>query len=258
MISTLVLGGGAGVSHTYSGIPSTSLVLEYSRQPMLMIDVGFGSTLRCINEFGYIPKFIFITHNHSDHAAELPVILANELARGRKITVIAEKGVASVLRKHRLAELYSSNRTAYDYASWIELEENSPRDVKKLGLSLTAIKAKHSEPCFGLVARWRAQKIFAYSGDSGYEPCHYQKLKGAESIFIDARAVGSKEHASIDDVKAWTKSSGETSVFITGHGLPSHECHTNLVTPGQRIIHPCPYVYEADMEMNIANTQVRF
>lgn len=52
-------------------------------EPILLVDIGFGVVREYLQAFARIPQTILITHNHSDHAAELPAILAAKQAEGR-------------------------------------------------------------------------------------------------------------------------------------------------------------------------------
>jgi glyoxylase-like metal-dependent hydrolase (beta-lactamase superfamily II) len=57
---------------------------------------------------GSLPQHLWVSHNHSDHAGELPVVLAVEAAAGRRKTVLAEAAVLDTLLAHRLHELAST------------------------------------------------------------------------------------------------------------------------------------------------------
>ena len=79
---------------------------------------GFGVVRRCMATFGSIPRTIYISHNHSDHAGELPVLLAVESAASGDgggdhpgpMHVLSEEGVMQTLIEHRLHELVSTGR----------------------------------------------------------------------------------------------------------------------------------------------------
>ncbi|CAK0811884.1 unnamed protein product [Prorocentrum cordatum] len=90
------LGAGAGVTHVYHGEPSSAWALEYRGRPLLLADVGAGVTSSALRQLGQLPSTILVSHNHTDHAGELPVVLAVEaLQRGRRMRVVAAPEVAS-------------------------------------------------------------------------------------------------------------------------------------------------------------------
>ena len=73
---------------------------------------GYGAVSACQRHLGQpVPDSIYISHNHSDHAGELPVLLAVESAcKGRLLRVFAHSKVMPRLLKHRLHELVSTGR----------------------------------------------------------------------------------------------------------------------------------------------------
>ena len=63
-------------------------------------------------DFSCLPPYIFITHNHFDHAAELPVVLMMLTARKQspdytKPTILCGQEVEKRLKTHRLNEVVS-------------------------------------------------------------------------------------------------------------------------------------------------------
>jgi len=60
------------------------IILMYKGIPLLWIDTGFGAVL----QYKRLPRIIYITHNHADHAAELPVILSSK-GKSSQVTLMA-------------------------------------------------------------------------------------------------------------------------------------------------------------------------
>ena len=70
----------------YEGHCSSAFVLRVNHVPVLLIDIGFGVVRQCRALAQSIPKYIYVTHNHGDHAAELPICAAVE----KHVTVVAQ------------------------------------------------------------------------------------------------------------------------------------------------------------------------
>src|SRR4051812_35626714 len=102
----LCLGTGIGYSYVYEGVCSSSYVLSVDGHPAVLVGCGGGTVQQCLRTVGFIPSVVLIHNNRSHCAAELPVLLAVEAAKGRRLTVIAEIGVCVRLQAHRLGELH--------------------------------------------------------------------------------------------------------------------------------------------------------
>lgn len=75
---------------------------------------GFGTVQSCLKlAAGRLPPHLFVSHNHSDHAGELPVLLAVQAAAGARMALHAEAGVLHTLQEHRLNELRSTGTAPY-------------------------------------------------------------------------------------------------------------------------------------------------
>lgn len=210
-----VLGVGKGASQVYHGETSTSLVLERDGIPLLWIDTGLGSTRACLATTSALPAHILITHNHSDHAGELPVILAVEHKHGKRPTVIAEAGVARRLRNARLAE-HHDWLAPEELASWQDVPLQGDTTLDGLdGLTVEFRPGKHVERCAGFLLRWHGVPLLAYSGDSGFFPELYEFLMAAPCVFLDMRPHGNANHAALADFDpAWRH-----RAHIVGHGI---------------------------------------
>ena len=58
-----------------------------------MADLGIGVCKSAQELIGEVPSTIFISHNHSDHAGELPVVLAVEGSKHRVLERCASRGL---------------------------------------------------------------------------------------------------------------------------------------------------------------------
>lgn len=226
-LELVCLGVGAGKTTVYDGETSSAFLLRKcvaagdaaDSDGVLLIDCGLGVVRACLRQVPRVPKLIFVSHNHTDHAGELPVILAVERARrgGCKPTVIAEHSVANVLQERRLYETTSVGAFAAD---WIACEASQLTPIgHDLGIRIVG-PCRHTELCFGFVL-YRArstsdpcqgsiehegrvyQPLFGFTADSGLDVELLRQLAVAPIILADARAVGTSEHASFDDLREW-------------------------------------------------------
>ncbi|MES1934090.1 hypothetical protein T35B1_15856 [Salinisphaera shabanensis T35B1] len=216
-LSFVCLGTGRGATTVYSGEPSSAIALRMGARCVLLVDIGFGVVRACRQWLGEIPDTILVTHNHSDHAAELPVVLAAEAGASRRLRVAAEPRVGSVLKQHRLHELNSTGEPLAAFCDWIDTPADDRWPVTSR-LSVRLLRARHSEPCFGFVAYDDARPILAYGGDSAADPGYYDQLFVAPNVILDARATGNDEHADFDAVAEYVAAHPANRVWITGYG----------------------------------------
>ncbi|MDG6772872.1 MBL fold metallo-hydrolase [Thiomicrorhabdus sp. ZW0627] len=208
-----VLGSGAGDSAVYNALPSSGFMLLADGQPFCLVDLGLGVGQQVLEAFGGFPKQIIITHNHSDHAGELPVVLRVEQAQGRKLEVISHCEVAEQLKLHRVAE-HLQLITADELADWRSPETAETIDLAH-GLDITFYPGSHSEFSCGFLVRRDGEPLLSYSGDTTLVPELYTLLDEAEVFIMDARPKPNRWHASFEDVKPWL----DRGRYILGHGL---------------------------------------
>jgi hypothetical protein len=216
-VDLLPLGTGKGATAVYDGDPSTSFVIRVNREPVLLVDVGIGATRRCIELAGKLPRTIYVSHNHTDHAGELPVVVVVEATAGRPLTVVAAPKVLDTLITHRIDELYSTGKRAEELATWRMATEGEAVDVGH-GLALTTVKSQHSEASFGFTLTYAGRQILGWTSDSGINEVLYEKLSAADHMVVDARTRGSKEHASFSEVEIFLSRHPGVDLWVTGYG----------------------------------------
>ncbi len=192
-IELVVLGVGAGKTMAYEGECSSSFLILWNTKPILLVDIGLGVVRNCVRYCGEIPSNIYVSHNHTDHAGELPICLAVESAKGRKLQVFSHKNVSSKLQLHRCAESLGKLNV-----NWIMCEDDQEIELISQ-LSMKLIKSMHEELCYGFVLYlissnsiylpryFNQQPILGFSGDSGYSELLYDKIFEAKTVLIDAR-----------------------------------------------------------------------
>jgi ribonuclease BN (tRNA processing enzyme) len=234
-ITLIPLGTGKGATAVYDGEPSSSFVIKVNDECRLWVDTGLGVSARAIKVCGSVPRNIFISHNHSDHAGELPVLLTVEQTAKHKLRVISGPKVNERLIAHRIAELYSTGLKADELADWVPAPEGETIKIDD-DLSLIAYMGKHSEVSYGFVLFFRATPILGFSGDSGFDRAFYQKLAVAPILILDARKVATAEHAGFDEVHLFEKTV-KSHVFV-GHYGKAAEAPTQSapLVPGIAIV----------------------
>lgn len=214
----VVIGSGAGASYIYDGLTSSSFMLLHNGEPFCLIDLGLGVGRQVIEMFGLFPRNIVITHNHSDHAGDLAVVLRVELARERKCKVIAAKPVSVRLKKHRIAE-HLEQMDADSLADWNGISENQKSDIG-FGLTIEFYLGVHSELSYGFIVRdQNGHARLSYTGDSKFQPELYQTLSEAAVFIMDARPKANPWHANFTEVKDWLT----PNRYILGHGLTKEQ-----------------------------------
>lgn len=210
----VVLGSGAGASSVYGGLASSSFMLCYQGEPFCLVDLGLGVGREVINRYSKFPDKVVITHNHSDHAGDLAVVLRVELAREHKMQVISHNVVAERLKNNRIAE-HHEQLSPNQLADWIALKDDESYAIGH-GLTIEFYPGVHSETCYGFVLRDKdGVALLSYTGDSTLHQSLYETLSKAVVFIMDARPKPNKWHANFAEVKPWLKE----GCFILGHGL---------------------------------------
>ena len=213
-----VIGSGAGASYIYDDLTSSSFMLLKAGEPFCLIDLGLGVGRQVVEKFGQFPRNIVITHNHSDHAGDLAVVLRVELAKERKSRVIAASAVTERLKQHRIAE-HLEQMDAEDLADWIDVDENQKTDIG-YGLTIEFYQGIHSELSYGFVVRDKSGHArLSYTGDSTFEKELYQTLSEADVFIMDARPKANPWHANFTEIKDWLT----PNRYILGHGLTKEQ-----------------------------------
>lgn len=219
-VTLVPLGTGKGATSVYEGDPSSSFVIKVGDKCRVLVDVGLGVVQQCLRYCGSLPDVIYVSHNHTDHAGELPVLLIVELTKGRKLIVVSAPEVEARLKERRIHELYSTGKTADEIATWVTAPEGAMTRIDDL-FSVVTHRGRHSETSYGMVLYHRGIPLLGFSADSGLDDDLYDKLAVAESMVIDARLTSSKEHASFEEITALEHRLGGKRIYVTGYGTPA-------------------------------------
>ena len=217
-LELLVLGTGAGRSAVYDGQVSSSFVLLAGDEPLCLVDLGLGVGQAALRALGRMPRHFVITHNHSDHAAELPVVLRVEAAAGQLCHVYAEQEVAGRLIRHRMAE----HREAVDPETLAIWRKPAAGQAQALGgglvdeLEIIFQPGLHTERCCGFVIYRAKQALLAYTGDSEVDPVFFDWLAQAPVFILDGRPEKRPGHPSFEELRPWLEGGRR---YLLGHGL---------------------------------------
>lgn len=234
----VVLGSGAGASFVYDGLVSSSFMLLCNDEPFCLVDLGLGVGRKVIETFGGFPKNMVITHNHSDHAGDLAVVLRVEQARGNLCRVVAQTEVIKRLKTHRVAE-HLEQMSADDLAEWVGVDIGKPTELTEVGhgLSIQFYPGIHSETSYGFILFDAGNKpLLSYTADSKFSETLYHELNRAPVFIIDARPKPNPWHASFSEVEPLLRE----GCYILGHGVNHQEAkqkfaHLPLLADMQRV-----------------------
>ncbi len=224
-VKVLIVGVAGGAGYVYERDCSSSFLILKDDQPLCLVDLGLGVTQK-LGDLGYkIPTTVIITHNHTDHAGELPVVARVEQAKGRKLKIVSEPRVAARLKIHRLAE-HLELFSAEDLVDWVSSTDG--RFYLDEEYFLTFHATQHSELCFGFVLSQLtpsgAKAILGYTADSGaFAPLYAQMALCSVAIF-DARPKGNAWHAGFNEVAPYM---GDDR-YILGHGVTEFDKYPQL------------------------------
>jgi ribonuclease BN (tRNA processing enzyme) len=215
----LPLGTGAGSTTVLYGEPSTSFAILLGQECRLLVDLGYGVARQALHFLRSMPANVYISHNHSDHSGDLPVVALKNASQGEPLTIWSEPEVERRLKEHRLHEFREAGALPEDLARWLATPENVETAIDR-GFSLVTHRGQHSESCFGFVLRFRGQPLLGYSADSGFYEELYTHLLEAPVLVLDGRAQGSTEHAGFAEIESFAQRFPAKRIFVTHYGRP--------------------------------------
>jgi ribonuclease BN (tRNA processing enzyme) len=210
------LGVGNGTSYILRGDPSSSFLISKNGMPYLLVDCGLGVGLQYKKHIGEsLPQYLYISHNHIDHAGELPVLLLDYYKKGKKTTVTGHSEVIEMLKNHRLQELSYVGINLNVIADWRIADSENKIDLG-YGVVLELKQSKHSYPCYGFRLKMNGKAVIGYGGDSGYDKDLYDFVNESDIVILDGREKGNEEHASVEEIKNYNKR-GSKDIYIIHH-----------------------------------------
>ena len=139
-LSVCCLGTGRGATAVWEGEPSSAVALLFDGRPVLLVDVGFGVVRACRHWLGTVPDTILVTHNHSDHAAELPVVLPLAAAAGRRPRVIAAPQYTRTVKGAHSRSCAAWGARTSEYTSTPYLRQSAELEIStSLGYSVRSL-----------------------------------------------------------------------------------------------------------------------
>lgn len=240
-LELLILGVAGGAGYVYERQCSCSFLILENSQPLALVDLGYGVTWELQQQGFAFPKDIIITHNHSDHAGELPVVLMVERERGNRLVIHSASEVRERLRTYRLKE-HAALFHPDELADWAPVDKVERTQLASR-YEVKFLPGKHSTACFGFIlSTTEGVPLVGYTSDSGMAPDLYSSVAQAMVSIFEGRPSGNPWHASFSEIEPFL---GANS-FITGHGLKPETTQAAehrrfpLLFPGRRI----PIVWE--------------
>ena len=159
-------------------------LVTYLINEQVAIDAGSIGLLSDLNRQQQV-EYVFITHQHIDHIAKLPILLENVYETGPKsIEVLAGAGVLEFLQKDlfngRIWPDFLALSTPDDpFLVTTPLEAGMP--VKRGGLVMTPISVSHAVPTLGLVVD-DGKSVVAFPSDTGPTKEFWEYLNGLDRL----------------------------------------------------------------------------
>jgi ribonuclease BN (tRNA processing enzyme) len=176
---------------TGTGVPSLErnpacIYTEFAGKRAIF-DSGPG-TLKNILKFGADRlnlDFIFYTHLHLDHVADLASILfAARIppdVRQKPLTVYGPSKLKDYYNK--ILELYG--KTIYDNEYPLDVREIEEQRIDIAGHEISTAVLRHHGGGMGYRIVTPEGKVMVYSGDTGYCPAIVELSKGADILFLE-------------------------------------------------------------------------
>jgi ribonuclease BN (tRNA processing enzyme) len=192
----IILGSGTGLPLADRSSPAFALLLD--KGPALF-DIGPG-TLRQLSRAG-IPYsrigYIFITHFHPDHTADL----VHFLFATRHPPNLAKREPFVITGPQGFKDFHKGLENAY--GKWLNIppeimttRELSAARKDRVGYEAFAIISqpmKHSSPSIAYRIEHHSGKILVYSGDTGFCPEIIDLAKGSDLLILECALPDNKE-----------------------------------------------------------------
>ena len=208
-LSVLCLGVGKGATHFKSGEPSSAYAICRGDEAVLVLDCGPGTGLSYRRHIGDTwPKHLYVSHNHADHAAELPMFVTSQTMHDEQLHIYAHPDVAGILRERRLHEC----PYVADGVVWHEADADNRLQLPDFSLRL--VRSAHSYLTYGFVLEIDGQPRFGWSSDCSYDESVYATLFAAPIVVLHARDGGNHDHADFRAVETFA-AAYETEVRLS-------------------------------------------
>ena len=188
-----VLGSGC----TWTKELSTSFLINDN----FLFDTPQGSYRRILSMIDLVNiHYIYISHFHSDHFAEIHLILEKCKRTNQKLTIIAPKGCKRRLfAMFRVFDVLHLIRYVKKYVTFVTMKHG--KTYQDENYKLTFYKMQHvGLLCFGCVFEEGNKKI-AFSADTCMCASVHELLQNANVAFLDTAAVQTNfKHLSVKEV----------------------------------------------------------
>jgi ribonuclease BN (tRNA processing enzyme) len=189
----LVLLGTKGGPRIASYIPSPSANLVIYRNVPYVVDAGYGATFKLVESGFPLPqlRYIFITHNHSDHNLDLGPLVYNAWAAGLKtpVDIYGPEGVRDVVdgfwaANHFDIETRVADEGRPDLRKLISSHVYHDGIVLQTGdVRISALRNKHPPIVESYALKFElGRKTIVFSGDTSYFPPLAAFARGADFL----------------------------------------------------------------------------
>jgi ribonuclease BN (tRNA processing enzyme) len=180
---------------------------------------------------------VWISHTHADHAADLlpyyyALLFAGEQPH-RPIPLYGPPGLAARLETFLAGADHNPAAAAFDVH---ELHDGHHAEVGDITLASHAVD--HGLPAFGLRAT-HADRVIAYSGDTGPCPALDTLADGADLLLCEADGAG-PHHCTPEDAAAAGRRAKRLLLTHIGHTLTNAEAteraRAAIARPGETVV----------------------
>ncbi len=198
-LSFLGVGGSSGMT-----LGSASAVLEDASGPFMLIDCGLDIPERHEQEYGCLPRAIFITHTHMDHVSGLEPLFYrawfNMQKDGKPIELFVPAPIVPLLQQRMVtlpSPLAEGGVNFWDAFHLVPVTDGFW--WHHLWFDVFPVRHHADHFAFGI----RLAQHFLYTGDTRPIPEVLARLADSdEQIFHDCQPVGNPSHSGWNELKA--------------------------------------------------------
>jgi len=218
-VKIIFLGTGGGRFVVFKQIRATGGIWIEVDNKNILIDPGPSSLLRILKSRRKLNplkiEYIFITHRHLDHCADVNTVIEARTEGGFK------KGCNLYIPKDGIEDDPVVLKYLRGFLNRIDImEEGKKYEISERCYAETPKRLKHSVECYGLNFYYDGKKVLSIVSDTEYFD-EISKYYNGENVILNVVTFKKTDlkHLSFEDIKEYVKNHKPEKLIITHFGM---------------------------------------